>query len=108
MVDHATGPGRGAGANFGWPYFEGETTRRNGAPADVVQPIISYGHGSRCAVTGGVVYRGTKVPGLDMLSFGPQIEFPHSPDERVSIPTVERFWQLLVAVVDDVSDPEKG
>jgi dipeptidase D len=40
---------------------------------------------------------------LDMLSFGPQIEFPHSPDERVSIPTVERFWRLLAAVADDLS-----
>jgi dipeptidase D len=44
---------------------------------------------------------GDKVPGLDMVSFGPQIEAPHSPDERVSIPTVERFWRLLVAVVDE-------
>ena len=50
---------------------------------------------------------GTKVSGrLDMLALGPQIEGPHSPDERVSIPTVQRFWQLLVAVVDDVSKPE--
>ena len=48
---------------------------------------------------------GGKVSGLDMLSFGPQIEAPHSPDERVSIPTVERFWQLLVALVDDLSVP---
>lgn len=40
---------------------------------------------------------------LDMLAIGPQIEGPHSPDERVSIATVERFWQLLVAVVDDLS-----
>ncbi len=72
--------------------------RRFGAP-----PIVTAVHaGLETAVIG------TKVPGLDMLSFGPQIEFPHSPDERVSIPTVERFWQLLVAVVDDVSDPEKG
>ncbi|HET6683171.1 MAG TPA: beta-Ala-His dipeptidase [Gaiella sp.] len=46
---------------------------------------------------------GSKVRGLDMLSFGPQIEFPHSPDERVSIPTVERFWQLLVAFLDEAS-----
>jgi dipeptidase D len=46
---------------------------------------------------------GSKVSGLDMLSFGPQIEYPHSPDERVSIPTVERFWRLLVAVVDELS-----
>ena len=48
---------------------------------------------------------GSKVPGLDMLSFGPQIEFPHSPDERVSIPTVERFWKLLVALLDELSGP---
>jgi dipeptidase D len=40
---------------------------------------------------------------LDMLSFGPQIEFPHSPDERVSVPTVDRFWRLLVGFVDDMS-----
>ncbi|MGH3081551.1 MAG: beta-Ala-His dipeptidase [Gaiellaceae bacterium] len=46
---------------------------------------------------------GEKVPGLDMVSFGPQIEAPHSPDERVSIPTVERFWRLLVGVVDEQS-----
>jgi len=50
---------------------------------------------------------GTKVSGrLDMLAIGPQIEGPHSPDERVSIATVQRFWQLLVGVVDDVSKPE--
>ena len=46
---------------------------------------------------------GEKVAGLDMLSIGPQIEFPHSPDERVSVPTVERFWRLLVGVLDDLS-----
>jgi dipeptidase D len=46
---------------------------------------------------------GDKLPGLDMVSFGPQIEAPHSPDERVSIPTVERFWHLLAGVVDELS-----
>jgi dipeptidase D len=46
---------------------------------------------------------GNRVPGLDMVSIGPQIEFPHSPDERVDVPSVERFWQLLVGVVDDFS-----
>jgi dipeptidase D len=40
---------------------------------------------------------------LDMLAIGPQIEFPHSPDERVKIPTVERFWKLLAGLVDDLS-----
>ena len=51
---------------------------------------------------------GDKVPGLDMISFGPQIEAPHSPDERVSIPTVERFWRLLVGMVDELSQPGKA
>jgi dipeptidase D len=47
---------------------------------------------------------GTKVSGhLDMLAIGPQIDAPHSPDERVSIPTVERFWKLLVGIVDEHS-----
>jgi dipeptidase D len=51
---------------------------------------------------------GTKVSGhLDMLAIGPQIEGPHAPGERVSIPTVERFWKLLVAVVDELSAPGK-
>jgi dipeptidase D len=63
-------------------------------------PIVTAVHaGLETAVVG------SKVAGLDMLSFGPQIEFPHSPDERVSIPTVERFWQLLVAFVDEMSTP---
>jgi dipeptidase D len=46
---------------------------------------------------------GERVPGLDMLAFGPQIAAPHSPDERVSIPTVERFWRLLSSVVEELS-----
>ena len=48
---------------------------------------------------------GDKVAGLDMISFGPQIEAPHSPDERVSIPTGERFWRLLLGVLDELSKP---
>jgi dipeptidase D len=38
---------------------------------------------------------GERFPGMDMVSIGPQIENPHSPDERVQIPTVGRFWDLL-------------
>lgn len=61
-------------------------------------PIVTAVHaGLETAVVG------SKVHGLDMLSFGPQIEFPHSPDERVSIPTIERFWKLLVGIVDELS-----
>jgi len=46
---------------------------------------------------------GEKVPGLDMVSFGPQIEGAHSPDERVNIPSVARFWSALAAVLDRLS-----
>ena len=63
-VDAVHGPRAAAGMNFGWPYLEGTSTRRNGAPADVVAPLVAYGHGERCAVTGGVVYRGKALPGL--------------------------------------------
>jgi len=34
-----------------------------------------------------------------MLSLGPQIESPHSPDERVKIPTVANFYRLLKAIL---------
>jgi dipeptidase D len=43
---------------------------------------------------------GQKVPGMDMVSIGPQIEFPHSPDERVRIPSVDEFHTLLVTVLE--------
>jgi dipeptidase D len=42
---------------------------------------------------------------LDMLAIGPQIEFPHSPDERLDIPSVDRFWKLLAALLDELSKP---
>ena len=42
---------------------------------------------------------GQKIAGMDMISFGPVIEFPHSPDERVQIESVGRFYRLLVATL---------
>jgi dipeptidase D len=42
---------------------------------------------------------GDKYPGLRMISFGPQIVNAHSPDEAVAIPSVERFWRYLKALV---------
>jgi len=43
-----------------------------------------------------------KYPDWDMISFGPTIMFPHSPDEKVNIPTVDKFWQLLVATLSAI------
>lgn len=42
---------------------------------------------------------GEKVPGMDMVSFGPTIQFPHSPDERVHVDSVGRFYRLLTATL---------
>jgi dipeptidase D len=42
---------------------------------------------------------GAKYPGLDMISFGPTIEGAHSPDERLNIPTTEKFYNLLKAIL---------
>ena len=46
---------------------------------------------------------GEKFPGMDMVSIGPWIEHPHSPDERVSMPSVEKFWKLLKAVLAELA-----
>ncbi len=46
---------------------------------------------------------GEKVPGMDMISFGPTIQFPHSPDERVEIATVGRFWDLLTTTLEELA-----
>ncbi|MDA3818486.1 MAG: aminoacyl-histidine dipeptidase [Prolixibacteraceae bacterium] len=43
-----------------------------------------------------------KYPGLDMVSFGPTILGAHSPDERISIETVQKFWKHLVEVLKHI------
>lgn len=46
---------------------------------------------------------GDKYPGLEMISFGPTIEGAHSPDEKVKIEDVEKFYRLLKAILVEVS-----
>ena len=43
-----------------------------------------------------------KYPGLDMISFGPTIKGAHSPDERLHIPSVTKFWELLISVLNQI------
>ena len=45
--------------------------------------------GLECGIIGGVY------PNLDMISFGPTIKYPHSPDEKVNIPSVKKFFDFL-------------
>ncbi len=41
-------------------------------------------------------------PHMDMLSFGPTIKFPHSPDEKVEISSVALFWEQMVALLENI------
>ncbi|MBN1182428.1 MAG: aminoacyl-histidine dipeptidase [Bacteroidales bacterium] len=45
---------------------------------------------------------GSKYPNMEMVSFGPTINHPHSPDEKVYIPSVKRFWDYLVEVLKTI------
>ena len=47
---------------------------------------------------------GEMIPSMDMISFGPQIEFPHSPNERVKIASVGRFYDLLTSVLEELAN----
>jgi dipeptidase D len=61
-------------------------------------PALDVVHGGlECAVIG------DKLPGVEMLSLGPEIVGPHAPGERVSIPGTQRFYRLLGALLDDLS-----
>lgn len=60
-----------------------------------VKPEIKVIHaGLECGIIGAVM------PHLDMISFGPTLRSPHSPDERAHIPTVEKFYKFLVAALE--------
>ncbi len=48
---------------------------------------------------------GATYPNWDMISFGPTIRFPHSPDEKVHIESVAKFWDFLKETLKNV--PEK-
>ncbi len=45
---------------------------------------------------------GEKYPGIDMISFGPTLEGVHSPDEKIYVDTVERFWNFLLAILKNL------
>ncbi|MCK5817439.1 MAG: aminoacyl-histidine dipeptidase [Candidatus Marinimicrobia bacterium] len=42
---------------------------------------------------------GAKHEGMDMISLGPTIENPHSPDERMYVPSIKKVWDLLVELL---------
>lgn len=61
------------------------------------EPIVELIHaGLECGVIG------DKVPGMDMISFGPNIRGAHTPEERVEIASVEHFYSLLTDLLKEL------
>ena len=64
-----------------------------------VPEIKAIHAGLECGILGG------KYPHWDMISLGPTIRYPHSPDEKVNVATVHKFWDFLVETLKHI--PEK-
>ena len=58
--------------------------------------IMATHGGLECAIMG------AKYPAWEMVSIGPTIKYPHSPDEKVNIASVARTWEYLKAVLENV------
>jgi dipeptidase D len=56
--------------------------------------ILACHAGLECGILG------EHLPSCDMISFGPTIRHPHSPDEKVNIPSVQKFWDFLLRVLE--------
>ena len=61
----------------------------------VIPKVMIIHAGLECGIIG------THYPKLDMISFGPTIRYPHSPDEKVDIASVAKFWDFLVAGLEN-------
>ncbi len=59
--------------------------------------VMAVHAGLECAILGSIF------PGMDMISLGPTIEDAHSPDERMEIASVKKFWDFLNALLERIS-----
>lgn len=61
------------------------------------KPSVKVMHaGLECGIIQGAY------PKMDMISIGPDLQYPHSPDERVNITTVEKVWEFIKATLERV------
>jgi dipeptidase D len=58
--------------------------------------VVAMHAGLECGILG------AKYPKLDMIAVGPTICYPHSPDEKVNILSVERFYEFLVKAIGEI------
>jgi dipeptidase D len=60
--------------------------------------VLAIHAGLECGLIGDVY------PEMDMISYGPTIKGAHSPDERLLIATVSKFWDLTVRVLEEIPE----
>ncbi len=58
--------------------------------------VVACHAGLECGILG------QNYPEMDMVSFGPTILGAHSPDERVQISSVQKFWKFTLAIIGDI------
>jgi dipeptidase D len=58
--------------------------------------VVACHAGLECGILG------TNYPDMDMISFGPTIKGAHSPDERASISSSQRFWKYLLEILKNI------
>jgi dipeptidase D len=62
-------------------------------------PVVEVIHaGLECGIIG------DKNPGMDMISIGPDLKNPHSPDEKINIPAIGKVWDFLVELLKELKE----
>jgi dipeptidase D len=87
--------------------YPGWTPNSKSEILDVLVPIYEKQTGEKPSVVAchaglecGIL--GTNYPDMDMISFGPTIRGAHSPDERASISSSQKFWKFLVEILETI------
>jgi dipeptidase D len=62
--------------------------------------VVACHAGLECGILG------QNYPDMDMISFGPTIHGAHSPDEKVNIPSVQKFWNFTCAILQNIPDKQ--
>ena len=96
----------GCEVEFGGSY-PGWTPNVNSEILDVLTSIYEKQNGAKPNVVAchaglecGIL--GTNYPNMDMISFGPTIHGAHSPDERASIKSSQKFWKFVLEILENI------
>ncbi len=87
--------------------YPGWTPNVNSPILDVLTDIYEKQNGSKANVVAchaglecGIL--GTNYPDMDMISFGPTIKGAHSPDERASIKSAQKYWKFVLEILENI------